>query len=321
MQLASLVVLSLLAAVAQAQTVEYIHTDALGSPVAITNASGTVIERTVYEPYGAVVNHALSNGPGFTGHVTDAATSLTYMQQRYFDPTVGRFLSVDPVTADSSVGDNFNRYWYADNNPYRFTDPNGTCTGSHIESADGTCKSTGGFNTGTTGIAQGNMARAATKPSEESGPMGAALAAGGVAAVADGPAPIGDAIAVVVIGGTAIYVVWDKLADKMAAEIEGVMARAVGPQGEQYSLRASRTGPYPDVRGGVRMLNAGDVWKYGQSINGSGRYSRAYLTSMGLTYTTEFRGSQMQTLIQEKFKLYGYYTEHGRLPPGNSIFR
>lgn len=36
-----------------------------------------------------------------------------------------RFLSVDPVTADNNTGTNFNRYWYANNNPYKFTDPDG----------------------------------------------------------------------------------------------------------------------------------------------------------------------------------------------------
>ena len=36
-----------------------------------------------------------------------------------------RFLSVDPVTADGNTGTNFNRYWYANNNPYKFTDPDG----------------------------------------------------------------------------------------------------------------------------------------------------------------------------------------------------
>lgn len=47
------------------------------------------------------------------------------MQQRYYDPDIGRFLSVDPVTADGDTGGNFNRYKYANNNPYRFTDPDG----------------------------------------------------------------------------------------------------------------------------------------------------------------------------------------------------
>lgn len=49
---------------------------------------------------------------------------VALMQQRYYDPQIGRFLSVDPVAAREN-GDNFNRYAYAANNPYRFTDPDG----------------------------------------------------------------------------------------------------------------------------------------------------------------------------------------------------
>jgi len=118
----------------RAATVEYIHTDALGSPVAVTNSAGVVIERREYEPYGKQTQPALANGPGYTGHVSDATTGLDYMQQRYYDPAIGRFLSVDPVTANSSTGANFNRYWYANNSPYKFKDPDGRsgCTGSHI---------------------------------------------------------------------------------------------------------------------------------------------------------------------------------------------
>jgi RHS repeat-associated protein len=112
---------------AQAQTVVYYHTDALGTPVAVTDASRNIIERSEYEPYGQLLNRPLTNGPGFTGHVTDAATGLSYMQQRYYDPMLGRFLSNDPVAAKSD-GSNFNRYWYADNNPYKYTDPTGEDT-------------------------------------------------------------------------------------------------------------------------------------------------------------------------------------------------
>ncbi|UOV02546.1 RHS repeat domain-containing protein [Pseudoxanthomonas mexicana] len=110
----------------QAQTtVEYIHTDALGTPVAVTNSAGAVIERSVYEPYGQLINRPLTDGPGFTGHVQDATTGLTYMQQRYYDPIAGVFLSVDPITAvDFPVGQ-FNRYRYANHNPYKFVDPDG----------------------------------------------------------------------------------------------------------------------------------------------------------------------------------------------------
>lgn len=72
---------------AQAQTtVRYLHTDALGSVVAKTDANGNVVERTTFEPYGAVVGDEVGDGPGYTGHVSDATTGLSYMQQRYYDP-------------------------------------------------------------------------------------------------------------------------------------------------------------------------------------------------------------------------------------------
>lgn len=108
----------------------YSHTDALGSPVARTNGSGQLIGRTRYEPYGktAAGTDPGSNGftgIGFTGHVNDADTGLVYMQQRYYDPVAGRFLSVDPVVTDATTGEMFNRYEYALSNPYRYTDPYG----------------------------------------------------------------------------------------------------------------------------------------------------------------------------------------------------
>ncbi len=111
-------------------TLRYQHTDALGSPIAVTDAGKAFLEKTEYEPYGQVVNGTLKDGPGYTGHVLDAATGMNYMQQRYYDPMLGRFLSVDPVTAYSNPVGQFNRYRYAANNPYRFIDPDGR---SHLE--------------------------------------------------------------------------------------------------------------------------------------------------------------------------------------------
>ena len=105
--------------------VKYQHTDALGTPIATTDSAGEFVEKSEYEHSGKLVNRPLTDGPAFTGHVQDAATGLTYMQQRYYDPGIGRFLSVDPVTANGNTGANFNRYWYANNNPYKFIDPDG----------------------------------------------------------------------------------------------------------------------------------------------------------------------------------------------------
>jgi uncharacterized protein RhaS with RHS repeats len=45
------------------------------------------------------------------------------MQARYYDPVIGRFYSNDPVGFNNVH--NFNRYAYANNNPYKYTDPDG----------------------------------------------------------------------------------------------------------------------------------------------------------------------------------------------------
>ncbi len=118
-------VLASLSMVTRAQTIEYVHTDPLGSPVAITNQAGQVIERMQYEPFGTTLDIGSIDRPGYTGHVMDSLTLQAYMQQRYYDPNIGRFLSVDPVTAYEKPLTNFNAYAYANNNPYRFTDPDG----------------------------------------------------------------------------------------------------------------------------------------------------------------------------------------------------
>ncbi|MEA9590104.1 RHS repeat-associated core domain-containing protein [Xanthomonas sp. WHRI 10064A] len=107
-----------------AQTVRYVHTDGLGSVAVLTDANRSIIERREHEPYGASLGGTV-DGVGYTGHLMDSATGLTHMQQRYYDAEVGRFLSVDPINAYGSPTKAFNRYWYADNNPYSFTDPDG----------------------------------------------------------------------------------------------------------------------------------------------------------------------------------------------------
>lgn len=151
------------AAQASAQeTVKYIHTDALGSIVAVTNANGQVIERRAYEPYGAQLLPDMQDGPGYTGHVQDAATGLVYMQQRYYDPQIGRFLSVDPIPAYGNSKNLFNRYGYANSNPYRYFDPDGRvgCTGTKIKIV---CDSGGvpGLRTSArSGLDTGDLARA-----------------------------------------------------------------------------------------------------------------------------------------------------------------
>jgi len=62
---ALLLVLGSLPGAALAQTVTYVHTDALGSIVAETDATGAVISRREYEPYGLQLTPAVQDGPGY----------------------------------------------------------------------------------------------------------------------------------------------------------------------------------------------------------------------------------------------------------------
>ncbi len=68
-------------------------------------------------------------------------------------------------------------------------------------------------------------------------------------------------------------------------------------------------------------LDAGDVWKYGETTNQQKRYSYNDLTVRHLAFKPEFVGTQMQAKIMEKCKIYAYFFIHGHLPPGNRIFR
>ena len=103
-----------------------IHTDVIGSVRQKTDVLGTLVHEDVRAPYGStLLGGEYQNGPAFTGHMEDGATGLTYMKARYYDPVAMRFLSPDPVYVDLSTGGNFNRYWYANNNPYTYVDPDG----------------------------------------------------------------------------------------------------------------------------------------------------------------------------------------------------
>ena len=110
--------------------ITYYINDGLGSPAATLNESGSVIRRAEYLPYGgstAPPTEAPTNridGIGYAGHVQDNS-GLVYMGARYFDPVAGRFMGMDPVGFDETNPQSFNRYQYANNNPYRYVDPDG----------------------------------------------------------------------------------------------------------------------------------------------------------------------------------------------------
>lgn len=117
--------------------VTYLHTDALGTPVAQTNASRGVVGTAAYTPFGSPWSSsgtAIVAGPGYASQYGDA-TGLIYMHARYYDPILRRFISPDPNSVDPNTAQNFNRYAYANNSPFRFYDPSGRCASSDMPDA------------------------------------------------------------------------------------------------------------------------------------------------------------------------------------------
>ena len=115
-------------AAANAGTVTYFHNDFAGSPVVATNANREVIWRESYRPYGERLTNAAAakdNKVWFTSRRQDADTGLVHMGARYYDPVLGRYISMDPVGFAEGNLHSHNRYAYASNNPLRFLDPSG----------------------------------------------------------------------------------------------------------------------------------------------------------------------------------------------------
>lgn len=120
------------AAYAQEEVI-YFHTDAIGSVRATTNASGAVQGRYDYLPFGELwpsVPPPPVEVRQFAGKERDKVGDhdLDYFGARYHFPVTGRFTTVDPVlNIEQALIDpqQWNRYAYARDNPFRHVDPDG----------------------------------------------------------------------------------------------------------------------------------------------------------------------------------------------------
>ncbi len=105
--------------VSSAGVLTYLHADRQGSIIATTDSTGTVTNKSKYSPFGE--NAPVGTTFGFTGQRYDAETGLYYYKNRYYSPTLNRFLQTDPI----GYGAGLNVYAYAGNDPINATDPLG----------------------------------------------------------------------------------------------------------------------------------------------------------------------------------------------------
>lgn len=108
-----------------AKTITYYYTSPEGTVLAKADNAGNAISSSEYRPYGSQALSAAEDGPGYAGHVSDTDSGLVYMQARYYDAEMGRFLSTDPISPAPGDLFGFARYSYASGNPISGTDPTG----------------------------------------------------------------------------------------------------------------------------------------------------------------------------------------------------
>ena len=103
----------------------YYHADGLGSIIAITDATGNVVQRYEYDSFGNITYQQDANFKQpytYTGREYDNESGLYYYRARYYDAKVGMFISEDPIGFD---GGDVNFFAYVGNNPINYTDPTG----------------------------------------------------------------------------------------------------------------------------------------------------------------------------------------------------
>jgi len=116
----------------------YYATDQIGSTRIVTDDTGGVVYAAAHDPYGGIQKtwvSAYDPSLKFSGKERDTESGLDYFGARYYDHSLYRFLSVDPVIHAGSALANpqrWNLYAYCGNNPISFVDFSGAFSLSYI---------------------------------------------------------------------------------------------------------------------------------------------------------------------------------------------
>ena len=120
----------------------YSLSDHLGSSSLITSTDGSITEVSDYRPYGSIAYENVTTNTGnaykYTGKEADTENGLQYFGARYYQNTIGRFMSIDPYSFQLdklvkllSDPQQFNGYSYTRNNPIILVDPDGRIARDH----------------------------------------------------------------------------------------------------------------------------------------------------------------------------------------------
>jgi RHS repeat-associated protein len=112
-------------AVRTATGLKWVASDGGGTSIVQIDADTLQPERRRMMPYGEPRGTKPTWGgtKGYIGGTLDD-TGLTHLGARYYDPTLGRFISVDPIL-NLDDKEQWHGYSYANNNPLTWTDPDG----------------------------------------------------------------------------------------------------------------------------------------------------------------------------------------------------
>lgn len=96
------------------------------SIVELERDGNTAIARYSYSAFGLPSKLGTAvNSYQYTGEQYDEVTGLQYLRSRYYDPSIGRFISRDSFSGFADRPQSLNNYAYVENNPETYTDPNG----------------------------------------------------------------------------------------------------------------------------------------------------------------------------------------------------
>ena len=106
---------------------QYYTQNAHGDVVNLTDSTGAITKSYKYDAFGVEqnVDDADNNAFRYCGEYYDSESGTIYLRARYYDPTIGRFISRDSVTGENTDPLSLNLYTYCHNNPIIGTDPSG----------------------------------------------------------------------------------------------------------------------------------------------------------------------------------------------------